>query len=374
MSKKSVISAALAVAFVWFTTHFGGGFASGRQVVEFYVNYGWYAIFTPIIAVTLMAIVYYYAWEFTVIHKTYDYRNWANQFYKPFEKVLAPVYEIIFNLILLTATAVAFATGGATIQETLGTPYIVNTIVIAVFIFFLTIYGADVIRKASSLMAVFIIAGLVIIYGSNIIARLPQIIEVIKSAPSPHGFGTALWKAIVYAGFQVTLIGAFIAVSDVLKDRKEAMKATIYGFIINCGLLLLASAVLISFYPKILQEKVPVLYVIRNGVGSGWMEFIISLLILLGVVSTGVNLIYGGAKRIMMLWPGDSKQQHTRNIIASGIYVIITWAIALFGLIPLIAKGYGYIGYVSIFAIIIPVVYFGLFKRDRVEEDINIKM
>ncbi|MFZ5754796.1 MAG: hypothetical protein ACOY3J_11200, partial [Bacillota bacterium] len=205
-------------------------------------------------------------------------------------------------------------------------------------------------------------------------ARLPQIIEVIKSAPSPHGFGTALWKAIVYAGFQVTLIGAFVAVSDVLKDRKEAMKATIYGFIINCGLLLLASAVLLSFYPKILPEKVPVLYVIRNGVGSAWMEFIISLLILLGVVSTGVNLIYGGAKRIMMLWPGDSKQQHTKNIIVSGIYVIITWAIALFGLIPLIAKGYGYIGYISIFAIIIPVVYFGLFKRDRVEEDINIKM
>lgn len=368
MNTKSGISPALAVAFVWFTTHFGGGFASGRQVVEFYVNYGWYAIFAPIIALALMSIVYYYAWEFTVIHKTYDYKSWANAFYHPFEKVLASIYEIMFNLILLTATAVAFATGGATLQATLGTPYIINTLLIAVFIFFLTIYGADVIRKAASYMAILIIAGLIIIYGSNIFARLPELMAVLNNAPNPKGFAPALWQALVYAGFQITLIGAFVAVSDVLTDKKEAKKATIYGFIINCSLLLLASTVLLSFYPQILPEKVPVLYVIRNGVGSTWMELMISLLILLGVVSTGVNLIYGGAKRIMMLWPGEAKHLRSKNLIASGIYVIITWAIALFGLIPLIAKGYGYIGYVSIFVIIIPVLYFGFFKRERVED------
>lgn len=379
MSKKSAISASFAVAFVWFTTHFGGGFASGRQAVQFYNNFGWYAIFTPLISVTLMAIIYYIVWDFTVVKKTYDYKSWANQFYKPYEKVFANLYEIIFNLILLTATAVAFATGGATIETTLGTPYILNTIVIAIAIFFLTIYGADLIRKAASYMGVFIIIGLLIIYGTNLVARFPQIIEVVKAASSPKGFWPALWNSIVYAGFQVTLIGAFVAVSDVLENRKDALKATIYGYIINGGLLLLASVVLMSFYPEILPEKVPVIYVLRNGVGTGWMEFLISILILLGVVSTGVNLIYGGAKRIMAIWPsdGDAKKERSRNIMASAIYVIITWAIALFGLIPLIAKGYGYIGYASIFIIIIPVLIKGIFFRDWVKksnQDNNLTM
>lgn len=29
----------LGVAFVWFTTHFGGGFASGAQIYSYYVRY-----------------------------------------------------------------------------------------------------------------------------------------------------------------------------------------------------------------------------------------------------------------------------------------------------------------------------------------------
>ncbi|MFZ7103965.1 MAG: hypothetical protein ACOWWO_15105 [Peptococcaceae bacterium] len=371
MSKKSALSAPFALAFVWFTTHFGGGFASGRQAVEFYNSFGWYAIFTPLISVTIMALVYYYAWDFTVVKKTYDYKNWANQFFKPYEKVFANLYEIMFNLILLTATAVAFATGGATIATTLGTPYIFNTIVIAIAIFFLTIFGADLIRKAASYMGILIIVGLLVIYGANLIARLPQIMEILKTAPSPQGFWPALWNAIVYAGFQATLIGSFVAVSDVLEDRAAARKATIYGYIINGGLLLLASVVLMSFYPEILPESVPMIYVLRHGVGAGWMEIIISLLILLGVISTGVNLIYGGAKRMIGIWPsgGDVKRERKRNIIASAIYVLITWGIALFGLIPLVAKGYGYIGYVSIFVIIIPVLIKGFFFRDWVGKD-----
>ena len=148
-----------------------------------------------------------------------------------------------------------------------------------------------------------------------------------------------------------------------------------YGFIINASMLFLASIVLLSFYPEILPETVPVIYVLRHGVGSGWMEFMISLLILAGVVSTGVNLIYGGAKRMLALWPaGDKAQEKQRNIIASGVYVVITWGIALFGLIPLVAKGYGYIGYAAIPFIILPVLFIGLSRRDRVKaEQPNIK-
>ena len=367
MVKKLKISAPLAVAFVWFTTHFGGGFASGRQVIEFFDKFGWYALFTPIISVAIMACVYYLAWNFTVAHKTYEYRSWANAYFKPLEKIFATVYEILFILILLTATAVAFATGGATLEETLGTPYIINTIIIAIAMFFLTIYGAEVIRKAAFFMAILIITGLIVIYGANLIARFPQVIEILKQAPSHEGLGKSLWIAIVYAGFQSTLIGVYIAVADVLKTKKDALKTTILGFIINCGILWLASVVLLSFSPGVLSERMPVLYMVKQGVGSGMMEFIISSLILLGVISSGVNLIFGGVRRIMTLEPINAtlKNKKTANILASGAYVMITWGIALFGLIPLIAKGYGYIGIIAIFGIIIPVLLTGVLRKTK---------
>lgn len=370
MKKGSIVSPSFAVALVWFTTHFGGGFASGRQVVEFFTRYGWYSLFLPIFTVAIMACVYYLAWTFAATKRLYDYKSWANAFFSPYHLVLANLFEVLFTLILIAATAVAFATGGAVLEETLGSPYILNTVVIAVAMFFLTIYGAELVRRVAVWSALFIIVGLLLVYGSHFVARLPRLLEVLNSAPNPLGFGPALWSGIVYAGFQATVLGAFVAVADVLSDRRDALRATLWGFAVNGCFLWLASVVLLSFYPDILPERVPLLYVIREGFGWRWMEVVVSLLILFAVVSTGVNLIFGGAKRIVAVWVKDDDARESRftNVIASGLYVVVTWSIALFGLIPLIARGYGYIGYVAVFALIIPVLVMGTVRERRARE------
>jgi uncharacterized membrane protein YkvI len=363
---KSNTMGILAVAFVWFTTHFGGGFASGRQLVDFFVAYGWYALFTPILSLAIVTAMLYYAWSFAVTYNTFDYRAWGNKYFQPFEAVFSNAYEVMYILILLIASAVAFATGGTVMNQILGTPYITNTVIVAVFIFFLTIFGADMVRKAASTMAVIIIAGMTIIYVGNLITNFPKLFEIIRTAPSPHGFTDALWASLKYAGFQACAMGAYIAVADALKTREDARKASVWGFIINAGILWLATAGVLLHFPSILQEKVPVLYVAAHGGGGTFGTAIVSLLIFLAVISTGVSLIFGGARRIVALWgrtrgasvAGDRKV----NIVASLIYVLITWGIALFGLIPLVAKGYGYMGTLSLPLLILPVIIIGLFR------------
>ena len=37
---KIAVSAIMGVAFIWFTTHFGGGFASGAQLYSYFGKYG----------------------------------------------------------------------------------------------------------------------------------------------------------------------------------------------------------------------------------------------------------------------------------------------------------------------------------------------
>ena len=56
MNKKNRAgSMILGVAFVWFTTHFGGGFASGAQIYSYYVRYGVWSLFLPLFAWRIMA-------------------------------------------------------------------------------------------------------------------------------------------------------------------------------------------------------------------------------------------------------------------------------------------------------------------------------
>ena len=89
---------------------------------------------------------------------------------------------------------------------------------------------------------------------------------------------------------------------------------------------------------------------------------LVSILIILGAVSTGVNLIFGISNRIVLYISRDEtpetakKKERSRSILISSIYVMVTWSIAQFGLIPLVARGYGTIGYISIFALIIPII------------------
>ena len=43
---KGTFAAGFSVASVWFGTHVGAGFATGNQVITYYVQYGWTAVLT----------------------------------------------------------------------------------------------------------------------------------------------------------------------------------------------------------------------------------------------------------------------------------------------------------------------------------------
>ncbi len=380
MDKRAVMPSFFAVAFVWFTTHFGGGFASGQQVVQYYVSYGWYAAIMPILSQALEGLIFYYAWKFALDKRKWDYRSWSLEFYKPVQVVMAPVFEFMFQLILVTATAVAFATGGATLTTVFGTGYMMNTIIIAASMLLLTIFGAEFVRKAASVIAIAIIVGVLIVYVPNVIAgwgKITSNLSGLKSGAIPNSgtFGQALWKMCVYAGFQACCLGAYLAHSDALKDVRDAKKAAFWGFVINAVILMISTLGIMAFYQDgILTQSVPALFVVMNGVGAAWITPIVSILIILGAVSTGVNLIYGTTNRILNYISRNepeevAKEKETkRSIVISAVYVLATWAIAQFGLIPLIAKGYGTLGWVSVFVIIIPLLLRGFIGWQPADE------
>ena len=45
---KSKMPLAMGIAFVAFTTQFGGGFASGAQIYQYFINYGIWCLLMPL--------------------------------------------------------------------------------------------------------------------------------------------------------------------------------------------------------------------------------------------------------------------------------------------------------------------------------------
>lgn len=372
MIDKNKMPIAVGVAFVWFTTQFGGGFASGAQLFQYFVNYGIWCLITPILAQLIGAVYQAYALSYAHTHKTYDYRSFTDSFFGKFSPIFSNLYEIVYVMLICLAPSVAFATGGATMHQLTGIPYIVWTFVIGIFIFVLAIYGTDLVRKVASTLSVLIIAGLLIVYVPNIIAQWDEIVEtitILKAEAAPAA--PAFWKMIIYAAFQLSSIGLLVQHAKPFTSKKDATVSMIYGFIVNAAVIGISTLGLLAIARNdgLATTNIPTLLLVQNGVGASWMTPIISGLIVLGAVSTAVNMIAGIVTRVVSgLEKKETEEvaevkRKKRTMIIALAFVVLCFCIAQFGLIPLVQQGYAYLGYITIAVIMIPFIIHMIVSR-----------
>ena len=89
----------------------------------------------PLITQGLYALFFWYGMRYAYKHKTYDYRSFSDSLYGKTRPIMSNLYEICYLIMIGTASAAAFATGGSTLQMLFGIPYWVCTLIIAAFIF-----------------------------------------------------------------------------------------------------------------------------------------------------------------------------------------------------------------------------------------------
>lgn len=358
----------IGVAFVWFTTHFGGGFAAGAQMFTYFMRYGIWALLMPILAMGYNAVYYSYALHYARKHQLYDYSSFNNHFYGKYSKVFSKLFEFLYVVVMMLPPAVAFATGGATLTAITGIPYIISTLIIGIFIFIIAIYGTNLVRRVATALSIMIVGGLLIVYIPNIFYQWNNISANISNITldSWSLFLPALYSAFIYGTFQLTNIAVFVQQAEMFDEPKEGILSSIFGWIINSGMIFITVIGLFSIInePDIFAVEIPALRVIQNGVGATVLEPVISILIILGSISTGVNMVAAMTKRIQGKFEDPTITQRAMelnkptkvSIIATLVCCIIDFAIAQFGLIPLVSKGYGFIAYLAIPIITIPYI------------------
>ncbi|WP_270247091.1 YkvI family membrane protein [Coprococcus sp. AM11-30B] len=365
-NKKSAASSMiLGVAFVWFTTHFGGGFASGAQIYSYYVRYGIWCLLMPVLAMGYNAVFFAYCLRFARKHEVYDYRSYNNVFYGKFAPVFSNLFEVLYICVMCVAPAVAFATGGATLSTLTGLPYLLCTLIIGIFIFVVAVFGTDLVRKVASVLSVCIIAGLLIVYIPNIIAGAGQIADTASRMTANGGsFGKALYSAFIYGTFQLANVAVFVQHAKSFEKPDDAVQSMGIGWIINALMMIMVvlGIMTVCTKPEMSEASVPTLFMVQGGVGKGFMMPLISVLIILGAVSTAVNMVAAMVKRIcsgldkMKKETGTDEKRKigTKEIVAAFICCVVDFGIAQFGLLTLIQKAYSVLAYLAIPVILIP--------------------
>lgn len=130
---------------------------------------------------------------------------------------------------------------------------------------------------------------------------------------------------------------------------------------------------LVAANPDMANQSVPTLFMVQSGVGSRFLTPLISVLIILGAVSTAVNMVAAMVARICnkksvkpAISPAaDSARIPRKENIAALICCLADFGIAQFGLLALIQKAYSFLAYLAIPVILIPYVVRMIWERTK---------
>ena len=197
---------------------------------------------------------------------------------------------------------------------------------------------------------------------------------------STQPFGKALYSAFLYGTFQLANIAVFVQHTKVFKKPGDAVKSMGLGFLINALMMTMVclGIMTVSTSPDMAGTSVPTLLMVQNGIGKGFMTPLISILIILGAVSTAVNMVASMVKRVSdglkkrtLSGKNDvsagtpkaetpdintRKRISSREIIIALICCLIDFGIAQFGLLTLIQKAYSFLAYLAIPVILVPYI------------------
>ncbi len=365
----SKASASLGIGFsmaaVWFATHCGGGFATGNQEVNFYVKYGWVAVFLPIIAMLLLGWSHRNALVIAKDNQTYDYKSYANALFHPYEKFFSLIFEFGFLMLIVCGVSASIAGAGALLSKSVGMPYGIGIVLVGAVLLLLTTFGGDLIITVLKFKTYFLIVALALLtyLGLQMGAFNFHHIFVTRETFDTN-IWEAVWKMLIYIGFQAFTVLPIISVAHHIKTTQECNWFMLMGTLLN-GLFLVAVCImLLGFSPAVLKETLPV-YFVTTQLNLPWLQIMYSVLLFIALLGTAISLVYSSVARFETVWTegtGIFASLRARRIAISFITMAICTGISVFGLTNIVVKGYGSVGYVGLFFVLIPQIVIGTIK------------
>lgn len=365
-AKKVLIPAWLGVACVWFGTHCGPGAASGNQTVQYFVRFGLWSLFLPLVAMGLLGLALYYAMEFSRRTKATDFKDFANKLFDPYHKIFANLFEFSFIGTVGLSGGSCVATASTLFHDYFGAPVWVGVVAIVAVTIVFSIYGENLVRLASTWMSVIIFVCIfaVVIAGISSNGGVSLSFEG-RSLADANG-ADAVWRSILYASFQSTgVFGACIAVVNGMKDRREVKRSVIAGIVINAVFLMVVALMLLG-YPEAISETLPNYWVITN-VG---LPILVACYVAVVFCACGTNTISfsnalsGRYGKFIKL-----KSSKLTKLIIAVIMLIYVSLFSTLGLSRIVGTGFTYLGYFCIATLLIPTIVVGRRKLKKMDAE-----
>ena len=343
----------------------GGGYTTGREIVEFGAKYGalgWLAGVAIFAGFTIMSILMF---EFARKFKVFDYRLLVKELIGP----LWFLYDIVYLLLAILIIAIIASATGEILGITLGLNYWVGVILIIAVVGILNFYGKGLIERFKTLGTVLLMLGYIIFAILVISTTWEGAVEVLRSGdtsfmPGKVSILAVIWTGVLYVGYNLAVYPAALFTIKRQISRKDAIIAGFFSGLLMTFPWFLTYISLLGHYPNedvlgstvpwlVMLEGFPIIVVIIFGFVVGWT-----------LIETASGMIHAFIDRLeSQLKDMQSKELNAKQ--KGGIAVgalILAVLLAQVGIIDLIAKGYTIMAYGMIIVFALPLLTIGVYK------------
>ncbi len=346
----------------------GGGYATGRELAEFFMPGGpWGGLAGMLLAMGVWSLACAITFAFAREVGGYDYRTFFQALLGPFWVIFEIAYVLFVILILSVFGAAAGAIGAAT----MGLPAIAGTLALAIAIALFATFGNASVERLFKYVT-FLLYGVYILFVVLAVTRFGDRIG--------HAFGAVVpdsrWalNGLTYACYNVVGAVVILPVIRHLTSRRDAVIAGLVAGPLAMLPALLFFTCMLGFYPTIAQETLPSDFILRR-LDLPAFHYLFQLMIFAALLESGTGSVHAINERIAAAWYRHRERQlsyRARGTIAAALLIGCIFIADRFGLVTLIGSGYRFLAYALLAIYVMPLITIGLVTLLRTSGSTNL--
>jgi uncharacterized membrane protein YkvI len=336
----------------------GGGYATGRELAEFFLPSGpWGGLMAMGLATVIWSAVCVATFLFARATVSEDYRTFFRNLLGPAWPAFEAAYVVFIVLILAVFGAAAGAIGAAVF----GWPPIAGALCLVLGIAGFVAFGNVAVERLFKYVS-FFLYGVYALFLLLALTRFGDRVALAFSEAAP----TTGWAmgGLTYASYNI--IGA-VVILPVVRHFTSRRDAVVAGLL--CGPLAMMPAALFfvcmaAYAPHIAAETLPSDFLLRR-LDLPVFHILFQLMIFAALLESGTGGVHAVNERIAHVWTrsrGREFSKTARLAVAAALLVGSIFIADRFGLVALIAQGYRLLAWMFLAVYVLPLMTWGLWR------------
>ncbi|MBO9711623.1 hypothetical protein [Sphingomonas sp.] len=330
----------------------GGGYATGREIAEFFLPAGpWGGLFAMVVAMLLWSGIAAITFAFAHATHTRDYRS----FFKALLGRAWFVFDLAYAVFVVLILAVFGAAAGAIGAAAFGLPPLVGTVALMAGIAACVAFGNRSVERAFAWISI-LLYGVYAIFFVLALTRFGDRIATTFAAAGPPESGW-LSGGIAYASYNIIGAVVVLPVTRHLTSRRDAVVAGLVSGPLAMLPALLFFLCMTAFSAEVAGAALPSDYLLTR-LGSPAFHILFQLMIFAALLESGSGAVHAINERIAGVAHAAGRPLGVvaRALIALALLAFCMLLADRFGLVALIASGYRALAWTLLAVFVVPLL------------------